>query len=43
MAPSRAGRQGQAKMKKCLESDEIPDPNPDCEFCRYRQLIKKQE
>lgn len=30
-------------MKKCLESDKIPDPDPDCEFCMYRQLIKKQE
>jgi CRISPR/Cas system-associated exonuclease Cas4 (RecB family) len=30
-------------MKKCLESDKIPDPDPDCEFCKYRKLIKKKE
>lgn len=30
-------------MKKCLESDRIPDPSPDCEFCEYRKLIKKGE
>jgi len=26
------------EMKKCLESDEIPEPDPDCEFCQYRKL-----
>ena len=31
------------EIKKSLESDKIPDPNPACEFCQYRQLIKKQE
>jgi len=30
-------------MKKCLDSDEIPDPDPDCEFCEYRELIKGHE
>lgn len=28
------------EIKKCLESDKIPDPDPDCEFCEYRKLIK---
>jgi len=30
-------------MKKCLDSDRIPDPNPDCEFCLYRKLIREKE
>ena len=30
-------------MKKCLDSDKIPDPNPNCEFCEYRKLIKSSE
>lgn len=30
-------------MKKYLESDKVPDSDPDCEFCMYRKLIKKQE
>ncbi len=30
-------------MKKCLDSDTIPDPSPDCEFCLYRKLIKKED
>jgi len=28
------------EIKKCLEVDNIPNPNLDCEFCEYRQLIK---
>jgi len=31
------------EMKKCLDSDKIPEPNPNCEFCGYRQLIKMYE
>ena len=31
------------EIKKCLGSKKIPDPNPDCEFCQYRKLIKKAE
>ncbi|MFC1727152.1 PD-(D/E)XK nuclease family protein [Patescibacteria group bacterium] len=31
------------EIKECLESDKIPNPNPDCEFCEYRKLIKRQE
>ena len=27
-------------MKKCLESDKIPDADPDCEFCMHRKLIR---
>jgi len=30
-------------MKKCLDSDKIPDADPECEFCRYRQLIREKE
>jgi len=30
-------------MKKCLESDQIPDPDPNCEFCKYRELNRKIE
>lgn len=30
-------------MKKCLDSDQIPDPDPDCEFCLYRKLAGKAE
>lgn len=29
-------------MKKCLESNTIPDPSPTCEFCRYRKLINEK-
>jgi hypothetical protein len=31
------------KIKKCLESKNIPAPNPDCEYCEYRELIKNEE
>jgi len=31
------------EMKKCLDSDKIPDPSPDCEFCMYRNLLRKIE
>jgi len=31
------------KIKKCLESNNIPTANPDCEFCEYRKLIGKKE
>ncbi len=31
------------KMKECLDSDNIPDPDPKCEFCEYRKLIKGEE
>jgi CRISPR/Cas system-associated exonuclease Cas4 (RecB family) len=31
------------KMKECLDSDKIPDPDPECEFCQYRKLIGKKE
>jgi len=26
-------------IKKCLNSDQIPQASPDCEFCQYRKLI----
>jgi len=31
------------EIKKCLESDQIPAPDEDCEFCQYRKLINKKE
>jgi hypothetical protein len=31
------------EIKKCLDSDVIPESDPDCEFCMYRNLIKRQE
>ncbi len=30
-------------MKKCLESENIPDSGASCEFCLYRQLISNKE
>lgn len=30
-------------VKKCLDSDKIPDVNPDCEYCAYRSSFKKVE
>ena len=29
-------------MKKCLDANTIPDPDPDCEFCQYRKLINEK-
>ena len=31
------------EIKKCLDSDKIPDSDPDCEFCQYRKLIAPEE
>lgn len=31
------------EIKKLLDSDSIPGPDSDCEFCRYRKLIRLQE
>lgn len=31
------------EIKKCLDSDIIPDSNTDCEHCAYRNLIRKVE
>ena len=31
------------EIKKCLDSDEIPLASEDCEYCRYRELIGKEE
>jgi len=31
------------EIKKCLDSDKIPDSNSDCEFCEYRKLIGNAE
>lgn len=30
-------------IKKCLDSDQIPEPSSDCEFCKYRELIGKED
>src|SRR3989338_1031914 len=30
-------------MKECLESNKIPNPDPDCEFCKYRNLTNIHE
>jgi hypothetical protein len=30
-------------MKAILESDTIPEANPDCEYCEYRRLTKEVE
>lgn len=31
------------EIKKCLDSKTIPLPDPDCEYCAYRELIRKEE
>ena len=31
------------KMKKCLDSDQMPEPSSNCEYCRYRKLIRPLE
>lgn len=31
------------QIKKCLDSEVIPESDPDCEFCMYRKLIKGNE
>jgi len=31
------------KIKECLDSDKIPESDPDCEHCKYRELINKNE
>jgi CRISPR/Cas system-associated exonuclease Cas4 (RecB family) len=30
-------------MKKCLDSDNIPPAGENCEYCKYRKLIKREE
>ncbi len=29
------------QMKECLDSETIPQPDPECEYCKYRELIGK--
>lgn len=31
------------EIKKCLDSKEIPQPGVNCEYCKYRELIKTEE
>ncbi len=30
------------EIKKCLDSNQIPDPGENCEYCEYRKLINKE-
>jgi hypothetical protein len=29
------------KMRECLTSDQLPDPDPDCDFCKYRYAAEQ--
>lgn len=29
------------EMRKCLMSDILPDPDPDCDFCKYRYAVEQ--
>ncbi|MFA5146638.1 MAG: PD-(D/E)XK nuclease family protein [Candidatus Omnitrophota bacterium] len=29
--------------RKCLDADTIPEANPECDFCRYHELVKEAE
>lgn len=31
------------EIKKCLERNELPDPEPDCDYCKYRYATQKYE
>lgn len=31
------------EIKKCLDDNNISDPNPDCEYCEYRKLNRRAE
>ena len=31
------------EIKKCLDSEEIPPPGENCEYCRYRELMRLAE
>ena len=31
------------EAKQCLMSDSLPEPNPDCDYCRYRKSVKEIE
>lgn len=31
------------EIKICLASDEMPDPDPDCDYCKYRYAVRKHE
>lgn len=31
------------KMKECLDSETIPQADPECEYCKYREMIKEVE
>ena len=28
---------------QCLIGDDIPDPNADCDYCRYREVVRTVE
>ena len=27
----------------CLKGDKLPNPGPDCDFCKYREAVRKYE
>lgn len=29
------------EMRECLMSDKVPDPDPDCDFCKYRSSVEQ--
>lgn len=31
------------KAINCLESDTLPEPGEDCDFCKYREAVKQYE
>jgi len=31
-----------ADIKKCLDSDALPEANPECDYCRYREVTGKK-
>jgi CRISPR/Cas system-associated exonuclease Cas4 (RecB family) len=30
------------QLKACLDSDELPDASPDCDYCTYREVVGKK-
>jgi len=29
------------EIRKCLESDQFPEPKASCNFCKYRAMVRK--
>jgi hypothetical protein len=39
---SKAGKEGTLKkIKKCLDSNALPDAAGDCDYCRYRERLAR--